>query len=128
MFTAYLGHYYIFKLVSYATSPIYAVFRKQRTVLLGTALLMLCRVFSLTLETYAHDLNLGMLLFGVRSLVITFLIDMRILHLLKLPVLRVAIRSILLVLITLSMLKGIRIGLVHIFSWSHFKIYCLFDL
>jgi len=116
VFTAYLGYYYIFKLASYATSPIYAVFRKQRTVLLGTALLVLCRAASLTLGTYAHDLNLGMLLFGVSSLVITFLIDMHILHLLKLPVLRVAIRSILLVLITLAMLKGIRIGLLLFFN------------
>ena len=116
VFTAYLGYYYIFKLASYATSPIYAVFRKQRTVLLGTALLVLCRAASLTLGTYAHDLNLGMLLFGVSSLVITFLIDMHILHLLKLPVLRVAIRSILLVLVTLAILKGIRIGLLHFFN------------
>ena len=116
VFTAYLGYYYIFKLASYATSSIYAVFRKQRTVLLGTALLVLCRAASLTLGTYAHDLNLGMLLFGVSSLVITFLIDMHILHLLKLPVLRVAIRSILLVLVTLAVLKGLRIGLVHFFG------------
>ena len=116
LFTAYPGYYYIFKLASYATSPIYAVFRKQRIVLLGTALLVLCRAVGLTLGTYAHDLNLGMLLFGVSSLVITFLVDMHILHLLKLPVLRVAIRSILLALITLSTLKGLRIGLVHIFS------------
>ena len=115
VFTAYLGYYYIFKLASYATSPIYAVFRKQRTVLLGTALLVLCRAVSLALGTYTHDLNLGMLLFGVSSLVITFLIDMHILHLLNLPVLRVAIRSILLVLVTLAVLKGIRIGLVHLF-------------
>jgi hypothetical protein len=57
-----------------------------------------------------------MLLFGVSSLVVTFLIDMHILHLLKLPVLRVAIRSILLVLVTLAVLKGLRIGLVHFFG------------
>ena len=116
VFTAYLGYYYIFKLASYATSPIYAVFRKQRTVLLGTVLLVICRAASLALGSSAHDLNLGMLLFGVSSLVVTFLIDMHILHLLKLPVLRVAIRSILLVLITLAMLKGIRIGLLHFFN------------
>ena len=41
---------------------------------------------------------------------------LHILHLLKLPVLRVAIRSILLVLIVLAMLKGLRIGLVHFFG------------
>lgn len=113
LFTSYLGYYYIFKLASYATSPIYAVFRQQRTVLLGTMLLVLCRVVSLTLGAYTHDLNLGMLLFGLSSLVITFLIDMHVLHLLKLPVLRLAVRSIVLVLITLLTLKGIRLGIVH---------------
>ena len=39
---------------------------------------------------------------------------MHILHLLKLPVLRVAIRSILLVLATLLVLKGLRLGLEHL--------------
>lgn len=115
LFTAYLGYFYVFKLASYATSPIYAVFRKQQIVLLGTVLLVLCRAGSLVLGTYAHDLNLAMLLFGVSSLVVTFLIDMHILHLLKLPVLRIAVRSILLVVITLLVLKGLRIGVVAYF-------------
>ena len=114
LFTSYLGYYYIFKLASYATSPIYAVFRRQRTVLLGTILLVLCRAASLALGSYSHDLNMGMLLFGVSSLVVTFLIDMHILHLLKLPVLRVAIRSILLVVAALVVLKGIRLGIEHL--------------
>lgn len=114
LFTSYLGYYYIFKLASYATSPIYAVFRRQRTVLLGTILLVLCRAASLAIGAYSHNLNMGMLLFGISSLVVTFLIDMHILHLLKLPVLRVAIRSILLVLATLLVLKGLRLGLEHL--------------
>lgn len=114
LFTSYLGYFYIFKLASYATSPIYAVFRKQRTVLIGTVLLVICRAASLTLGAYRHDLNLGMLLFGVSSLVVTFLIDMHILHLLKLPVLSVAIRSIVLVVITLFLLKGMRIGFMYV--------------
>lgn len=112
-FTAYLGYFYIFKLASYATSPIYAVFRKQRIVLLGTALLLLTRAGSLLVGNYTHNLDLGMLLFGVSSLIVTFLIDMHILHLLKLPVLRIAVRSIVLVVLTLVVLRGMRIGLVH---------------
>ena len=116
LFTSYLGYYYIFKLASYATSPIYTVFRRQRTVLLGTILLVLCRAAALTLGTFTRDLNLGMLLFGVSSLVVTFLVDMHILHLLKLPVLRVAIRSILFVVATLLVVKGIRLGLAHVFA------------
>ncbi len=114
LFTSYLGYYYIFKLASYATSPIYAVFRRQRTVLLGTILLVLCRAASLAIGAYSHNLNTGMLLFGISSLVVTFLIDMHILHLLKLPVLRVAIRSTLLVLATLLVLKGLRLGIEHL--------------
>lgn len=108
LFTAFLGYYYVFKLASYATGPIYAVFRKQGTVLLGTILLVLARAASLYIGTRQHDLNLGMLLFGISSLVVTFLIDMHILRLLKLPVWRVALRSIALVLLTLALLTGIR--------------------
>ena len=116
VFTSYLGYFYVFKLASYATSPIYAVFRKQQIVLLGTVLLVLCRAGSLVLGSYTHNLNLAMLLFGVSSLVVTFLIDMHILHLLKLPVLRIALRSILLVIITLVLLKAARTGLVAYFG------------
>lgn len=115
LFTSYLGYYYIFKLASYATSPIYSVFRRQRTMLLGTILLVLCRAASLRLGVFTHDLNLGMLLFGISSLVVSFMIDMHILHLLKLPVLWVAVCSILFVLATLVALKGLRLGPEHLF-------------
>jgi O-antigen/teichoic acid export membrane protein len=108
LFTSYLGYYYVFKLASYATGPVYAVFRRQRTVLIGTILLVVCRTASLVLGAYLHELNLAMLLFGVSSLVVTFGIDMHILHLLKLPVWRVALRSIALVLLTLALLTGVR--------------------
>jgi O-antigen/teichoic acid export membrane protein len=108
LFTAYLGYYYVFKLASYATSPIYAVFRRQRTVLIGTILLVLCRAASLVLGAYMHELNMAMLLFGVSSLIVTFGVDMQILHLLKLPVWRIALRSIVLVLVTLALLTGLR--------------------
>lgn len=110
VFTGYLGFYYVFKLTSYATSPIYAVFRRQRLALLGTALLVLVRVASLSVGLYTHNLNLAMLLFGVSSLVVTFGVDLNILHLLGLPVGRVALRSIGLVAITLGLLYGLRLG------------------
>lgn len=110
VFTGYLGYYYVFKLTSYATNPIYAVFRRQRLALLGTALLVLVRAASLGIGLYAHDLNLAMLLFGVSSLVVTFGVDLNILHLLGLPVGRVAVRSIGLVALTLGLLYGLRLG------------------
>ncbi|UOG77211.1 oligosaccharide flippase family protein [Hymenobacter tibetensis] len=116
VFTGYLGYYYVFKLASYATSPVYAVFRRQRLALLGTVLLVFVRAASLLIGVRMHDLNLGMLLFGVSSFVVTFLVDMNILHLLKLPVLRVAIRSLGLVAITLAVLWGLRLLLERTFG------------
>lgn len=111
LFTSYLGYYYVFKLAGYATGPVYAVLRRQRLALLGTALLVIVRAVSLLIGARTHDLRLGMLLFGVSSLVVTFLVDMNILHLLKVSVLKVAVRSIALVLITLAILWGVRQGL-----------------
>lgn len=111
VFTGYLGYFYVFKLASYATSPVYAVLQKQRLALLGTAMLVLVRAASLFLGMHLHNLNLGMLLFGISSLVVTFAVDMNILHLLKLPAWRIAIRSIVLVLVTLAVLWTLRQGL-----------------
>lgn len=108
VFTGYLGYYYVFKLASYATSPVYAVLQRQRLALLGTVLLVAVRSASLFIGIRTHDLNLGMLLFGVSSLVVTFLVDMNILHLLGLPVRRVALRSVGLVLVTLAVLWSLR--------------------
>jgi O-antigen/teichoic acid export membrane protein len=113
VFTGYLGFYYVFKLTSYAISPIYAIFRRQRTALLGTVLLVAVRAASLSIGLYLHQLNLAMLLFGVSSLVVTFGVDLNILRLLKLPVWRVAFRSIALVAVTLAVLYAIRLGLEH---------------
>jgi O-antigen/teichoic acid export membrane protein len=108
VFTGYLGYYYVFRLASYATSPVYAVLRRQQLALVGTALLVLVRVASLLLGIRTHNLNLGMLLFGLSSLLVTFLVDMNILYLLKLPVLKLAARSIVLVGATLALLWGLR--------------------
>jgi O-antigen/teichoic acid export membrane protein len=108
VFTGYLGYYYVFRLASYATSPVYAVLRRQQLALLGTALLVLVRVASLLLGIGTNNLNLGMLLLGLSSLLVTFLVDMNILYLLELPVLRLAARSIALVGTTLALLWGLR--------------------
>lgn len=116
VFTGYLGYYYVFRLASYATSPVYAVLRRQRLALAGTALLVLVRTGSLLLGINMHNLNLGMLLFGLSSLLVTFLVDMNILYLLKLPVLKLAARSIVLVLATLALLWGARAALEGIAS------------
>ncbi|AII51138.1 lipopolysaccharide biosynthesis protein [Hymenobacter sp. APR13] len=113
VFTGYLGYYYIFKLTSQATGNLYTVLGKQRYLLLTNLLLLLTRAAALAIGVYAHDVNLALLLFGVGSLMCIFLIDMHILHLLQLPVVRIALRTLLLLGITLVLLKGLRLGLEH---------------
>lgn len=116
LFTAYLGYYYMFKLASYAASPIYMVLQRQRVALIGTVLLVLTRAASLFIAIRTHNLVLGMQLFGISSLIVTFGVDMNILHLLRINVWRVALRSISLMLLTLALMWGLRLGLQHLFS------------
>lgn len=113
VFTGYLGYYYIFKLTSQATGNLYTVLGKQRYLLLTNLLLLLTRAGALAVGVYLHDVNLALLLFGAGSLVCIFLIDMHILHLLNLPVVRIALRTLLLLAAVLLVLKGIRLGLEH---------------
>jgi O-antigen/teichoic acid export membrane protein len=117
LFTAYLGYYYVFRLASTATGPIYAVLRRQRLALWGIILLVSTRAASLGVGIYMHDVNLGMMLFGFSSLAVTFGVDMNILSLLKLPVWRIALRSVALVFITLGILFAIRLGIQHLTGW-----------
>jgi len=117
LFTAYLGYYYMFRLASYATGPIYAVLRRQRLALGGVLALVLVRAAGLGVGIYTHDIHRGMLLFGLGSLAVTFGIDMNILHLLGLPVWRVALRSVALVLCTLVVLYALRLALQHGLGW-----------
>ena len=116
LFTAYLGYYYMFKLGTYATSPVYMLLQRQRLALLGTVLLVVARAASLFIGIRTHNLTLGMQLFGVSSLVVTFGVDMNILHLLKISVWRVAARSLALMGATLAVLWGLRLGLQHVFA------------
>ena len=114
LFTAYLGYYYVFRLASFATGPIYAVLRRQRLALWGVMLLVLVRVVSLVIGISMHNLNFGMMLFGLGSLLVTFGIDMNILSLLGVSVWRVAIKSIGLVIAVLAILYGLRLEIQHI--------------
>jgi O-antigen/teichoic acid export membrane protein len=103
LFTAYLGYYYMFKLASYATGPVYAVLQRQHLALLGTVLLVLARAASLLIAVRTHNL------------VVTFAVDMNILHLLRVNVWRVAARSIVLMALTLVVLWGLRLAIVNLF-------------
>ena len=108
VYTGYLGYYYVFKLMSQATSPIYNVIGKQRYILWSTVGLLALRAAGLGIGLFQHSLNLALLLFGLGSLLATFLIDLHILALLKLPVGRIALRTLAIVGTTLLVLKVLR--------------------
>ncbi|MBF9222154.1 oligosaccharide flippase family protein [Hymenobacter ruricola] len=115
VFTGYLGYYYIFQLTSHATSMIYNVLGKQNHGLITSGALLGARALALSIGIYYHDANLAMLLFGLSSLLVTFLIDMQVMHFLRLPVFRIAMRTVGMMLITLGFLKGLRYGIEHFF-------------
>ena len=111
LFTAYLGYYYIFKLTSTVTAPIYTVIERQRYALISTILLLASRAGGLFIGLMMNDINKAMLLFGSGSLIVAFLTDLHILHLLHAPVLRTAIRTVVLVVISFSLVWSLRFGL-----------------
>lgn len=111
LFTAYLGYYYIFKLTSTVTAPIYTVIERQRYALISTILLLAARAGGLFIGLMMNDINKAMLLFGSGSLIVTFLTDLHILHLLHAPVLRTAIRTVVLVAISFGLVWSLRFGL-----------------
>lgn len=111
LFTAYLGYYYIFKLTSTVTAPIYTVIERQRYALISTILLLAARAGGLLIGLMMNDINKAMLLFGSGSLIVTFLTDLHILHLLHAPVLRTAIRTVVLVAISFGLVWSLRFGL-----------------
>lgn len=115
VFTGYLGYYYIFRLTSQATGMIYNVLGRQNYALITNLVLLATRAAALGVGIWLHDANLAMLLFGLSSLACTFLIDLHILHLLRLPVFRIALRTIGLMLVTLALFKGLRIGAEYFF-------------
>jgi O-antigen/teichoic acid export membrane protein len=110
VFTGYLGYYYIFRLTGQATGMIYNVLQRQQFALLTNTLLLLTRGAGLAIGIWMKDVNMAMLLFGLSSLVSTFLIDLHILYLLKLPVVRIAFRTILLMAVALGFFYLLRIG------------------
>lgn len=112
LFTAYLGYYYIFKLTSTVTAPIYTVIERQRYALISTALLLAARAGGLYIGLVMNNVNMALLLFGIGSLVVTFLTDLHILYMLRAPVLRIAVRTIVLVALTVVLMYGLRL-LLH---------------
>jgi O-antigen/teichoic acid export membrane protein len=111
LFTAYLGYYYIFKLTSTVTAPIYTIIQKQRYALISNVLLLVFRVGGLLIGVAMHDVNKALLLFGGGSLLVSFLTDLHILHLLQAPVLRTAVRTVVLAALAISLMWGLRIVL-----------------
>jgi O-antigen/teichoic acid export membrane protein len=114
MFTAYLGYYYIFKLTSTVTAPIYTVIEKQRYALISTVMLLAARAGGLFIGLALNDVNKALLLFGAGSLIVTFLTDLHILYLLRAPVMRIAVRTVVLVVVTVTLMYGLRI-FIHSF-------------
>lgn len=110
VYTGYLGYYYVFKLMSLATSSIYNLMGKQRYVLWTNIALLAVRGVALGIGLLLHNLNLALLLFGLGSLLATFLIDLQVLSLLRLPVFRIGVRTVIIVGTMLIALKGIRMG------------------
>lgn len=113
VYTGYLGYYYVFKLMSQATSPIYTVLNKQRYILWSNVFLLASRGLGLGIGLWLKSLNLALMLFGLSSLLATFLIDLQVLSMLRLPVWRIALRTICIVGATLVLLKAVRVG----FEW-----------
>lgn len=111
LFTAYLGYYYIFKLTSTVTAPIYTIIQKQRYALISNVLLLIFRVGGLLIGVAMHDVNKALLLFGGGSLLVSFLTDLHILHLLRAPVLRTAVRTVVLAALAIGLMWGLRVGL-----------------
>jgi O-antigen/teichoic acid export membrane protein len=114
VFTGYLGYYYIFRLTGQATGMIYNILQRQQFALLTNMMLLLMRGAGLAIGIWMKDVNMAMLLFGISSLVSTFLIDLHILYLLKLPVLRIALRTILLLAAALGFFYLARLGFNHL--------------
>ncbi|MDO7846743.1 oligosaccharide flippase family protein [Hymenobacter sp. M29] len=115
VFTSYLGFYSLFKLLSLGTSGIYTIMERQNYYLYANILLLVVRAAGLGIGVSTHNLDLTLLLFGVGSLLSTFAVDLHVLYLLKLPVVRIALRTLLLIGATLLLVKLSRWGLTPLF-------------
>jgi len=108
VYTGYLGYYYVFRLMSQVTAPVFTILNRQRFVLGTTVVLLVVRGTTLGIGLWAHNLNLALLLFGVGSLFTTFFLDLLVLGLLKLPILRIGLRTVAIAGTALLVLKGSR--------------------
>jgi O-antigen/teichoic acid export membrane protein len=115
VFTGYLGFYSMFKLLSLGTAGIYTIMERQKYYLYANILLLIVRAAGLGYGVATHNLDLALLLFGVGSLLSTFAVDLHVLHLLKLPVLRIALRTLLLIGGTMLLITLSRWGLTPFF-------------
>ncbi|RAK65785.1 lipopolysaccharide biosynthesis protein [Hymenobacter edaphi] len=113
VFTAYLGFYSLFKLLSLGTAGIYTITERQKYYLYANILLLAVRALGLSIGISQHNLDLTLLLFGVGSLLATFAVDLHVLYLLRLPVLRIALRTVGLIGVTLLLVWLTRLGLAH---------------
>ena len=114
LFTAFLGYYYILKLTSLATSGIYAVLNKQRYLLISNIIALLARGSGLGIGLYLKDVKLAMLLFGAGSFLSSFGTDLHILYLLRLPVARIALRTVVILSLVLTIFYLLRLALVRV--------------
>lgn len=114
LFTAFLGYYYVFKLTSLATSGIYVVFNKQRYLLTTNIITLAIRAMALGIGLFLRDIKVAMLLFGAGSLVTSFGIDLHILHLLKLPVAKIALRTVIILSVVLVIFYFLRVLLIRL--------------
>ena len=108
VYTGYLGYYYVFRLMSQVTAPVFTILNRQRFVLGTTMVLLVVRGATLGIGLWAYNLNLALLLFGVGSLFTTFFLDLLVLGLLKLPILRIGLRTVTIAGTALLVLKGSR--------------------
>ncbi|OGX87117.1 hypothetical protein BEN47_11585 [Hymenobacter lapidarius] len=114
LFTAFLGYYYILKLTSLSTSGIYAVLNKQRYLLISNTSTLLARGLGLGIGLYFKDVKIAMLLFGAGSFLSAFGTDLHILYLLRLPIARIALRTILILSVMLAIFYSLRLALVRV--------------
>ncbi|MBF9143431.1 lipopolysaccharide biosynthesis protein [Hymenobacter properus] len=115
VFTGYLGFYSLFKLLSLGTSGIYNIMERQKYYLYANMLLLAIRAVGLGIGVSTHNLDLTLLLFGAGSLLATFAVDLHVLYLLKLPVVRIALRTLFLIGATVLLVKLSRWGFTPLF-------------
>lgn len=98
IFTGCLGFFYLFRLVSSPLSSIFVISAKQSNLLIFQIVLFAGRVLSLYIGFFMlNDVLSGVLLFGLFNMIAYFVLSVWILQFVKAPVLKLTIRTILIV-------------------------------